>query len=109
MRLSIRFHSRTLFAAAVILLACAYSFLAPVRAEAQNVYYVSPTGSDSNNGSATSPWLTPQHSTAVAKPGDTVLFADGTYNLPASGGTGDWFISKGGAVSLPITYAAQHK
>jgi len=101
--------SRTFFCAAVVLLACAYSFFSAVQAEAQSTYYVSPTGSDTNSGTAASPWLTPQHSSAIAKPGDTVLFADGTYSLPARGGTGDWFISTGGISGHPITYAAQHK
>lgn len=95
--------------ATVVTLACALLLLGASQIEAQTTYYVSPSGSDYSNGSAGSPWLTPQHSTSVAQPGDTVVFADGTYNLPASGGTGDWFISSGGTSGHPITYIAQHK
>lgn len=93
----------------VAALACAYSPFGISQAEAQTTYYVAPNGSDYNNGSASSPWLTPQHSSSVAQPGDTVVFADGTYNLGASGGTGDWFISSGGTPGHPVTYVAQHK
>lgn len=93
----------------VAMLACAFSPFGISQSEAQTTYYVAPNGSDHNNGSATSPWLTPQHASSVAQPGDTVLFADGTYNLPAQGGTGDWFISSGGTSGHPVTYAAQHK
>lgn len=94
---------------AVATIACAYSPLAMVQAKAQTTYYVAPNGNDSNSGSINSPWLTPRHSSTVAQPGDTVIFADGTYNLGASGGTGDWFITSGGAPGHPVTYMAQHK
>jgi hypothetical protein len=109
MHLNIRFrpYSHIIFAAAT--LACAYLPLTAVRAEAQATYYVAPNGNDSNNGSIGSPWLTPKHSSSVVQPGDTVIFEDGTYNLGASGGTGDWFISSGGTSGKPVTYAAQHK
>jgi hypothetical protein len=41
-------------------------------------YYLSPTGSDSNNGlSAASPWLSPNHAINC---GDTILAAPGTYS-----------------------------
>ena len=110
MRFNIRLrsHSHIMLTAAATL-ACAYSPLAIVQAEAQATYYVAPNGNDYNNGSINSPWLTPQHSSAVAQPGDTVIFEDGTYNLAGSGGTGDWFISSGGTSGHPVTYMAQHK
>jgi hypothetical protein len=41
--------------------------------------YVSPSGSDSNNGSACSPWASIEHATAAAQPGWTVHVAPGTY------------------------------
>jgi hypothetical protein len=109
MHFNIRFRSPSQIIFAAATLACAYLPLATVRAEAQTTYYVAPNGSDSNNGSITSPWLTPHHSSSVAQPGDTVIFEDGTYNLGASGGTGDWFISSGGTSGNPVTYVAQHK
>jgi hypothetical protein len=109
MHFNIRFRSPSHIIFAAATLACAYSPLAIVRAEAQTTCYVASNGSDPNNGSITSPWLTPHHSSSVAQPGDTVIFEDGTYNLGASGGTGDWFISSGGTSGNPVTYVAQHK
>ncbi len=44
-----------------------------------NSYYISPTGSDSNNGSINSPWLTIAHASAQLKPGDTLYARGGTY------------------------------
>jgi len=110
MRFNIRslFHSRAI-CTAVVTLACACSFFGTAKAQAQTTYYVSPNGSDHNNGSVDSPWLTPQYSSSVAQPGDTVVFMDGTYNLSAGGGTGDWFIRTGGTADHPVTYVAQHK
>jgi hypothetical protein len=90
-------------------LLCAFSPLAMVQAEAQNTYYVATNGSDGNNGSINSPWATPQHSSTVAQPGDTVIVEDGTYDLGSSGGTGDWRIANGGTAGHPVTYMAQHK
>jgi len=107
MRFNVFSYSRIVIA--IVMLACAYSPLAIVQAEGQTTYYVAPNGNDSNNGSINSPWLTPGHSSTVAQPGDTVIFADGTYSLGASGGTGDWFITSGGAPGHPVTYMAQHK
>ncbi|MBN1364928.1 MAG: right-handed parallel beta-helix repeat-containing protein [Syntrophaceae bacterium] len=43
-------------------------------------YYVSPNGSDRNNGSLRYPWATVQHAATKAKPGDTVLIRGGIYN-----------------------------
>ena len=108
LKLQLRSPIQGIFIAGAALL-CAFSPLAMVQAEAQTTYYVATNGSDSNNGSINSPWATPQHSSTVAKPGDTVIVEDGTYNLGSSGGTGDWRIANGGTASLPVTYMAQHK
>jgi parallel beta-helix repeat protein len=43
-------------------------------------YYVSTSGSDSNDGSSASPWRTIGHASAQLKPGDTVHVLPGTYN-----------------------------
>lgn len=43
-------------------------------------YYVATNGSDSNNGSSGSPWLTITKAAATAVAGDTVQVASGTYN-----------------------------
>lgn len=43
-------------------------------------YYVATTGSNSNDGSEASPWLTWKFAATQAVAGDTVLFRGGTYN-----------------------------
>lgn len=43
------------------------------------MYYVSPSGSDSAAGSQGAPWATIAHAQSVAQPGDTVYFRGGTY------------------------------
>ena len=43
-------------------------------------YHVADTGSDSNNGSANSPWRTISHAATVVAPGDTVHVAPGVYS-----------------------------
>ena len=45
-----------------------------------NIYYVAKTGSDTNNGSLSHPWLTINHAAATAMAGDTVEVETGTYN-----------------------------
>jgi hypothetical protein len=60
-------------------------------------YYVSPTGSDSNNGSAAHPWKTITHAGTVVGPGATVHVAPGTY-------TGYITTYAKGTSSLRITY-----
>jgi hypothetical protein len=60
-------------------------------------YYVAPTGSDSNDGSATHPWATIAHSATVIGPGATVHAAAGTY-------TGYFTTSASGTSSSRITY-----
>src|SRR5439155_27001041 len=42
-------------------------------------YYVSPTGSDSSDGSASSPWATMGHADSIVGPGATVHVAPGVY------------------------------
>jgi hypothetical protein len=41
-----------------------------------HTYYISPTGSDSNSGTASSPWATPNHAVVC---GDVIVAAAGTY------------------------------
>jgi hypothetical protein len=43
-------------------------------------FYVSPTGSDSNPGTAAAPWLTIQHAADTVPAGGTALVATGIYN-----------------------------
>ena len=43
-------------------------------------FYVSPTGSDTNAGTISAPWLTVQHAANVVGPGATVYLRAGTYH-----------------------------
>jgi parallel beta-helix repeat protein len=62
-------------------------------------FSVSTSGSDSNPGTATSPWRTVQHALNVLQPGQTALVHAGTY---AEGVV----ISASGTAAAPITVAA---
>jgi Putative Ig domain/Right handed beta helix region len=48
--------------------------------------YVSPTGSDANNGTQAAPWQTVQHAFSTVQPGQTVCLRAGTYAM-VTGGT----------------------
>ena len=62
-----------------------------------NNYYISALGSDSNNGSSGSPWLTLQHADSTPRaPGDCINVAPGTYNGMA--------LSKGGNAATSTGY-----
>ncbi len=61
-------------------------------------YYIALTGSNSNNGSITSPWATIMYAVAHTSPGDSILIRGGTYpfqeeiwlqNAYGHGGTAD--------------------
>jgi hypothetical protein len=67
-----------------------------VAAHGGTVYYVDPSGSDSNPGSQASPWLTLQHAADSVQPGDAVVVHAGHY-------TG-FQISTGGTASAPIVF-----
>jgi hypothetical protein len=70
-----------------LLLTCRFALTSVAQA---SVYYVAKTGSDSNSGSASAPWLTIGHAALEAKAGDTVFVGNGTYNesvLFANSGT----------------------
>ena len=64
-------------------------FSSMLLAQSGATYYVSTTGSDSNNGSYTAPWLTIQHAANTATAGATVYVEGGTYyqsvSFPNSG------------------------
>ena len=61
------------------------------------VYYVAKTGSDSNNGSEASPWLTIGKAAGTMVAGDIVYVKAGVYNeritLPRSGSASDGYIT----------------
>src|SRR5207302_5625939 len=66
---------------------------APAARPSHADFYVSPTGSDSNNGTAKRPWKTISHAAASVKPGTTVHVAPGEYRenvtSSASGNSSD--------------------
>jgi hypothetical protein len=72
-------------------------------------FFVAPTGSDSNNGSAEAPWLTLQHAANVVYPGDVVDARPGNYAgfvVPTSGTAGApiAFLAEPGAIiDRPVT------
>ncbi len=78
-----------------------------------NIYYVSPSGSDSGSGAFTTPWRTLYHAVRSVSPGDTIYAEDG-ISISSPDGTG-WHsalvLSKGNGVITgsnghPITLAA---
>jgi hypothetical protein len=87
-----------------LVLPCGLTFLSTPQAEAQlpSTYYVSPTGSDSNNGTQSYPFATIQHADSVVAPGDTVVVLDGTYQ-------GNITLTANGTSGSPIIYKAQNK
>lgn len=73
---------------------------APLAGQAAcNTYYVSNSGSDSNPGTITSPWLTLNKATGKAVACDTVYVRGGTYVENIN-------IKSSGTASAPITIAA---
>jgi hypothetical protein len=95
-----------------IALTCAAPFCA-YKADAQSTgttYYVATDGNDLDNGlTPDTPFATINHAAQKAQPGDTVLVADGTYNVGNGGSSGDVAIRSNGAAGEQITYKAQNK
>jgi len=60
-------------------------------------YYVEADGSDSNSGSACSPWATISFADSVVTPGSTVHIAPGIYHMNVT-------TSKSGTATAPIRY-----
>lgn len=63
------------------------------------VYYVAPTGSDSNPGTASAPWRTIQHAASVLTAGQQASVAAGSYNERVT-------ISSSGTAAQPIVLQA---
>jgi len=64
------------------------------------VYYVAKTGSDSNAGTSTAPWLTIGHAASVATAGSTVNVGAGTYNESVT-------LAHSGTSAAPIVFNGQ--
>jgi len=62
-------------------------------------FYVSPTGSNTNAGSESSPWLTIQHAADAIAAGDTVIVTPGTY--------AGFNVTKSGLPGLRTVFSAQ--
>jgi hypothetical protein len=64
-------------------------------------YFVATGGSDKNDGSSASPWLTLQKAADTVVPGDTVIVKDGAY--------AGWHVyGKKGTAAAPITFKAEN-
>jgi len=77
-----------------------------------NVYYVSPTGSNSNPGTLDRPWATPGYGSRQLRPGDTLIILGGRYILSQydddiivpqySGNPNAWITIKGEEGDRPV-------
>ena len=81
------------------LLLTAFATFAAAQASGGANYYVSPTGSDSNPCTQSSPCATPDHAFNLASPGQTVQVAPGTYDY----GSGAAQFTKSGTAGNYIT------
>ncbi len=91
------FGFRLIFRFATLLMLCLFI---PVAAANAATYYVSPTGNDSNSGSAlTSPYATIQHAIDKSVTGDTILIVAATYT-----GSGNKNLNFGGKDLTLQTY-----
>lgn len=89
---------RRIIALSVVVLAAG---AAHASGTAATTYYVSPTGSDSNSGSASAPWKTiARVNNASLAPGDTVLFQGGSTF------SGTLMPSSSGVPGSPITFGS---
>src|SRR3989344_316358 len=85
--------------------------LAQVAPTSGNVYYISPTGSDSNAGTSAAPWKTFAFAIPKLQPGNSLILKNGTYNGSNSGypnincSAG----AKNGTASAPITIKAENE
>ncbi|KAG2387555.1 hypothetical protein C9374_001149 [Naegleria lovaniensis] len=56
-----------------------------------STFYLSPSGSDSNNGqSVSTPWMTFNKAFTTMKGGDELVLLDGTYSVAAGTGIINW-------------------
>ncbi len=66
-------------------------------------YYISPSGSDSNSGTLSSPWKTIRYASSRLSPGDTLYVRGGTYTGEGSGSSVPF---RSGTSSAPVTVKA---
>lgn len=90
------------FSVGIVVLSIPLGFALETSSVSATTYYVSMTGSGSNSGTQTSPWLTIQQAADAMNAGDTVLVQAGTYpNRVAT--------RRDGSDRAPITFRAQGK
>lgn len=75
-----------------------------IHASGPAIYYVSPSGSDSDPGTQARPWKTLAHTVQALQAGDTAVFMDGTYDE-----TQQAITANDGTAAAPITIEAQHQ
>ncbi|HEV8310088.1 MAG TPA: right-handed parallel beta-helix repeat-containing protein [Methylomirabilota bacterium] len=86
-------------------------FFSIVESYAQNTFYISPTGSDSNPGTNALPWKRWAFALGRLAPGDTLIAKDGTYTRSTTGipsiicGSN----AQHGTATEPITIKAQNE
>jgi len=68
-------------------------------AQSGATFYVAKSGSDTNSGSFTAPWLTIQHAASTVTAGATVYVETGTYNESVN-------FPNSGTASSPITFSS---
>jgi hypothetical protein len=88
-----------LFSGMILFMLLFSAFVLPGEASAAT-YYMSPSGSDSNSGTISSPWKTLQKANSVLRAGDTLYVRGGTYS-----GSGNVSVSwtASGASGSPVT------
>jgi hypothetical protein len=70
-------------------------------------FYIAPTGSDTNQGTIDSPWLTYGFASSHLTPGDAILALGGTYDANQTLQHGDsWSANASGTAQAPIRFAA---
>ncbi|MBO0857528.1 MAG: right-handed parallel beta-helix repeat-containing protein [Chloracidobacterium sp.] len=76
-----------------------------------DTFYVSPTGSDSNPGTETQPFLTIQRAADVVNPGNTVIVEDGVYTYSGSNQCDKTIVclTRGGAPGQLVTFKSRNK
>ncbi len=78
-------------------------FMSTSPAAAERLFYVSPSGDDSNPGIEEAPWKTIGKAARTLVSGDTAIVMDGTYT------EGEIVFRNSGTASEPITLRAQNK
>jgi uncharacterized protein YjdB len=73
----------------------------------EGTYYVAPTGSDANPGTAAAPFRTIQKAASLVNPGDVVIVEDGVWN--ASGPYSIVEITRGGAPGKLVTFRSRNR